>query len=166
VSRLTFTRRARTPSEAAGGVEIDVTPVMNMFIILIPFLVSMAVFTHVSIVEFGLPPNVGAGLDDSEGKPKLKTTVVVAADFLAITVGDKMLDSIPSTAEGHDLATFAERIVTRREQADIKDEVIVAVRDAVRFKHVIAVMDRCREAGFEKVGLSSATEEAAGKEQG
>lgn len=156
MNRLSFTRRAATPSETAGGIDIDVTPVMNMFIILIPFLVSMAVFTHVAIVEFGLPPNVGAGLDDSEGKPKLKITAVVASEFLAITLGEKMLDSIPSTADGHDLERFAQQLQARREQADIKEEVVVAVRDAVEFKHVIAVMDRCRETGFDKVGLSSA----------
>lgn len=157
---LSFIRRTRSPSEVAGEtVDVDVTPVMNMFIILIPFLVSMAVFTQVSIVEFGLPPNVGAGLDNGDGKPKLKITVVVAQQFLGITYGESMLDSIPRAQSGYQLDTLQARLVERRAAADIKDEVIVAVRDPVRFKHVIAVMDRCRESGFDKVGLSSAPEE-------
>ena len=33
---------------AAEVADLDVTPVMNMFIILIPFLVSMAAFTHLA----------------------------------------------------------------------------------------------------------------------
>ncbi len=157
---LSFTKRTQSPSEVAGEtVDVDVTPVMNMFIILIPFLVSMAVFTHVSIVEFGLPPNVGTGLDSGDGKPKLKITVVVAQRYLGITYGENMLDSIPRAPAGYQLDTLAARLVQRRASADIKDEVIVAVRDPVRFKHVIAVMDRCRESGFAKVGLSSAPEE-------
>jgi biopolymer transport protein ExbD len=149
----------RTPSEAAGAdIDIDVTPVMNMFVILIPFLVSMAVFTHVSILEFSLPPNVGAGMDPSEGKPKLKATIVVAPSFLAITHGENLLDSIPVGPNGeYQLEELETLLGARRETMDIRDEAIVAVRDAVRFKHVVAVMDRIRAVGFDKVGLSSAT---------
>lgn len=153
-------RSVRTPSEASGAdVEIDVTPVMNMFVILIPFLVSMAVFTHLSILEFSLPPNVGGGMDSSEGKPKLKATIVVTPSFLAITHGERMLDSIPIGSDGeYRLERFEALLRTRREQLEIRDEAVVAVRDAVRFKHVVAVMDRVRAVGFEKVGLSSATQ--------
>ncbi len=148
------------PSEVAGdAVELDITPVMNMFIILIPFLVSMAVFTHVYVIDFGLPPNVGVGLDDSEGKPKLKVTVVVAPEFVAITQGENMLDSLPGSEDTFDYVTLGARLAERRETVDIKDEVVVAVRDAVRFQHVVRVMDVCRETGYEKIGLSSATEQ-------
>ena len=160
----TFTRHTRPPSDVAGEApEVDVTPVMNMFIILIPFLVTMAVFTQVSVVEFGLPPNVGTGLDESKGEPKLKITVVVAPAFLGITYGETMLDSLPAGPQGYDYDTFVERLRARREGADIKDEVIVAVRDSVRLKHVIAVMDRCRDNGFAEVGLSSSSADTGGR---
>lgn len=157
---LAFSKRNLAPSEVASEIiDIDVTPVMNMFIILIPFLVSVAVFTHLTIIEFSLPPNVGMGLDTSEGKPKLKMTVVVTSDYLAITHGDAMLDSIPVVNGEYDYTSFSKKLSIHRKEIDIKNEVIVAVRDAVRFKYVVKVMDRCRDAGFEKVGLSSAPEE-------
>ncbi len=156
---LSFSRRTQTPSEVASEViDIDVTPVMNMFIILIPFLVSMAVFTHLTIIEFSLPPNVGMGLDTSKGKPKLKITVVVTSGYLAITHGDKMLDSIPLVNDDYDYHTFYKQLSTHRKDTDIKNEAVVAIQDAIKFKYVVKVMDRCREAGFEKVGLSSAPE--------
>jgi biopolymer transport protein ExbD len=41
----------------------------------------------------------------------------------------------------------------------MQDQAIVAVQDGVAFKHVVAVMDRCREAGFVHIGLSSATDD-------
>ncbi len=157
---LAFSKRNSAPSEVASDtIDIDVTPVMNMFIILIPFLVSVAVFTHLTIIEFSLPPNVGMGLDTSEGKPKLKMTVVVTSDYLAITHGDAMLDSIPIVNGEYDYTLLFKKLSIHRKESDIKNEVIVAVRDAIRFKHVVKVMDRCRGAGFEKVGLSSAPEE-------
>ncbi len=157
--QMAFSKRQNAPSEvAAEVVNIDVTPVMNMFIILIPFLVSMAVFTQLAIVEFSLPPNVGMGLDKSKGKPKLKITVVITSDYLAITHGENMLDSIPKVGEDYSYDIFYRRLSARRNESDIKDEMVVAVRDAVRFKYVIKVMDRCRDVGFDKIGLSSATE--------
>ncbi|MBD3391915.1 MAG: hypothetical protein GF418_07595 [Chitinivibrionales bacterium] len=156
---LSFTRE-RSPSEAAEAADIDVTPVMNMFIILIPFLVSMAVFTHLAIIEFSLPPNVGTGLDASSGKPKLKLTVVVAPDYLAITHGERMLDSLGLVAGRYDVDGMAARLRAHREDVEIKDEVILAVRDRITFKHVVRIMDACRALGFPKIGLSSATDES------
>ncbi len=154
---LTFSKRSKTPSEAASEViDIDVTPIMNMFVILIPFLVSMAVFTQLTIIEFSLPPNVGAGLDTSKGKPKLKITVVVTGGYLAITHGEKMLDSIPLVSHDYNYDAFYDKLSVRRQEVEIKNEVIVAVQDPIHFKYVVRIMDRCRDAGFEKVGLSSA----------
>jgi biopolymer transport protein ExbD len=161
VVSLTFSKRRKTPSEAAAEViDIDVTPVMNMFIILIPFLVSMAVFTHLTIIDFSLPPNVGAGLDTSQGKPKLKITVVVTSGYVAVTHGEKMLDSIPMGTDDYDYDLLYNKLLMRRQEVEIRDEVIVAVQDPIRFKHVVKIMDRCRDAGFDKVGLSSAPENA------
>ncbi len=156
-------RTVRSPSDVADAIDIDVTPVMNMFIILIPFLVSMAVFTHLAIIEFSLPPNVGTGLDDSEGKPKLKLTIVVTPGYLAVTHGENMLDSIANIDGEYDLATLGRRLREHRDTTQIKDETVVAVRDRIRFKNVVRVMDLCREVGFEKIGLSSATESPEGE---
>jgi biopolymer transport protein ExbD len=142
-------------------IDIDITPMMNVFIILIPFLVSMAVFTHLAIIEFSLPPNAGVGLDASTGKPKLKMTVVVTEKFCALTVGERMLDSIPMLDNEYNFASLREKLVLHREELEIKDEAIVASRDAVAFKHVVKIMDVCRETGFGKVGLSSAPENPA-----
>jgi biopolymer transport protein ExbD len=151
----------RTPSESAeNAVELDITPVMNLFIIIIPFLITMAVFTHVYVVDFGVPPNVGAGLDQSQGKPKLRITVVLAPTFVAVTHGDKMLDSLEAPAGVPPIDTLRACLVRRRAESDIQDEVVVAVRDAVVFDNVVKVMDVCRTTGFTKLGLSSATEQA------
>lgn len=152
---LSLFQKNRPPSDIAEVPDIDVTPVMNMFVILIPFLVSMAVFTHVSIIDFGLPPNVGSNLDSSQGKPKLKLTILVTNQYLGVTLGEQMLDSIPRTSEAFPLQELRNRLAARRPTLEIQDEAIVSVADRVKFKHVVNVMDLCRESGFEKVGLSS-----------
>lgn len=148
--------RATVVETAADVVDVDVTPVMNMFVILIPFLVSMAVFAHLSILDFSLPPNVGTHLDPSQGTPRLRLTVVVTPGYLAVTRGAEMLDSLHAAEGVYELDSLRTVLGMRRQGGDEPDEVIVAVQDKVRFRHVVNVMDVCRASGFTRVGLSSA----------
>jgi biopolymer transport protein ExbD len=160
---LKFRKKSHAPSEVASALfDLDVTPMMNVLIILIPYLISMAVFTHLSIIDFNLPPNVGAGLDGSGGNPVLKLTVVVTPGWVAITQGEKMLDSIPVVGGEYPYAAIKARMVGLRLAADVKDEVVIASRDGIRFKYLVRIMDCCREAGFSGLGLSSATENPEG----
>ncbi|MBN1759119.1 MAG: biopolymer transporter ExbD [Chitinispirillaceae bacterium] len=146
-------------SSGSAAAEIDVTPIMNMFIILIPFLVSMAVFTHLAVLHFALPPNSGNGLSTREGKPKLKLTVIVAETYCAVTRGEFMLDSLVKIDGSYDLQRLAVSLARFRTGTDLSDEAIVAVRNSIEFDHVVQIMDICRAAGFSKIGLSSATED-------
>jgi biopolymer transport protein ExbD len=156
-----FFKKTAYPSEAAGDVhELDLTPFMSVFVILLPYLITMVVFTHLAFLRFSLPPNVGAGLGNMSEKPKLKITVVVAQDFLAITYGETMLDSIASINGEYNVTLFSEKLKQRKAVTDLQDELVVASRDRVRFKHVVKVMDLCRDAGFQKIGLSQATQNA------
>ena len=155
--KLSFTAQ-KTPSEAAEVVDIDVTPVMNMFVILIPFLVSMAVFTQLSIIEFMLPPNVNASMANQAEKLRPKLTIRIGGDYLGIVLGEMLLDSLPVKGSVFPFDTLGDRLKVRRLEKDYLDEVIVASTDRIAFQHVVRVMDLCRDAGFKKIGLSSAPE--------
>jgi biopolymer transport protein ExbD len=147
----------KAPSEAAE-IELDLTPMMSVFLILLPFLVSMAVLTHLTILEFSLPPNVGPGSSgQSSEKPRLKLTLVLTPEYLLVTYGERLLDSI-SAAENHDdYKQITDMLARRKQEMNLENELVVASRDQVRLKNIVTLMDRCKAAGFEKIGLSSAT---------
>jgi len=155
--QLSLFQRNKPVSESAEDNEIDVAPVMNMFIILVTFLISMTVFTHIAILQFTLPPNISKTLDQSQGKPKLRLTVRLGSDLLGVVLGEKLLDSLPVTSGRFPFEALAARLKERRMNADVQDEIVIASRDEIAFKQVVRVMDLCRDAGFGKVGLSSAT---------
>jgi biopolymer transport protein ExbD len=69
-----------------------------------------------------------------------------------------MLDSIGVRNGRYDFAALAEKLAVHGPHLAIQDKAIVAVQDSVAFRYVVAVMDRCREAGFVHIGLSSATD--------
>jgi biopolymer transport protein ExbD len=143
-------------SEIEANCDVDVKPVMNMFIILIPFLVSMAVFSHIAIHQFYLPPD--AAKSDKVGKVELKSTVVIDTDYVLVTVGSDMLDSLP--IQDFDRARLVNSLAAAREISDDKEKSIVSVKDAVMFDWVVKIMDICRESGFTQTGLSSAPNSA------
>lgn len=153
-------RNSLKVSDSSEAADVDVTPMMNILMILLPVLISMAVFTKIAMLGFSLPPNVGTSLYNDMGKPKLKMTVVVAQEYLAITYGDKMLDSIPVNETNVCENVLRERIAAHRGSFEITDEAIVAVKDHVCFQRMVRVMDICRESGFPKIGVSGATENA------
>lgn len=157
--KLTVSNRHAVPSEAVDeNLDIDVTPIMNMFVVLIPFLVSMAVFTHLSVHQFYLPAEAGASLDQSSGPVKLKTTVVLSEESMLVSVGGDVVDSLV-VEEGNYLFDSLPSVLTKaREMSGDKEKSVVSVKDKIPFKHVVTVMDLCRAAGFSGVGLASAPE--------
>lgn len=152
----------RPPSEASE-IELDLTPMMSMFLILLPFLVSMAVMTHLTIIEFSLPPNIGPGLEQAGSqKPRLKLTLVLTPQYLLVTHGDRMLDSIPITDPAEDFTQVTSLLANRKNEFALDNELVIASNDKVRLKSIVTLMDRCKSAGFNKVGLSSATADPRG----
>jgi len=158
--RLSLFKNKYPPSEITDIPELDVTPVMNMFIILIPFLVSMAIFTQLSIIDFSLPPNVGPSMNSSKTKPVPKLTVRVGDDYLGIVIGDQLLDSLPVANNIYPFNKLSKRLLFHKQDLNYNEELIIASKDNIPIKTVVRTMDLSREAGFEKIGLSSAADEA------
>jgi hypothetical protein len=128
--KLNLFKENNVPSDNIDENDIDITPMMNMFIILVTVLVSMAVFTHLAIHDFTLPPNVGAGLDQSKGKPKVKITIRLGTDYCGIVLGEKLLDSLPVlNVNEFPFAALKTQLAIRRFEATVQDEVVIAPLD-------------------------------------
>lgn len=153
--KLRFSDRRKIPSEAAGAsIDLDVTPIMNLMIVLIPLLVSMTVFTHYSIHDFYLPSNV-ADTTPSESEITFNSTVVITTDRLYVTLGSQKLDSLSYDGFVLDTAAFISALGRARKRSETPERVIVSAADAAEFDRIVSVMDICRDAGFENIGLSS-----------
>ena len=74
----------KAPQEDA---ELDLMPVMNLFSILIPFLLSVAVFQKLAIVEVNMPERSEVNMDTPPPAPddqSLSLTVAVTDNFFEI----------------------------------------------------------------------------------
>lgn len=157
IMRLSFFRTSRPSEVVEEDMELDITPLMNIFIILVAFLISMAIFTRLAIVEFSLPPNVNSEMNLSDQKPAPKLTVRLDPVYIGIILGEQVLDSLPVIKGEFPFVVLSERLAMRKKDNNATGEIVVASVDAIPFKLIVRTMDICRVAGFEKVGLSSAT---------
>jgi biopolymer transport protein ExbD len=135
-------RVRRLRRESSG---LDVTAFINLIVVLVPFLLSTAVFTRMSVLDLSLPAQSTGALEQLSAE-KLNLEVVIRAD--AIEVGDRiggLIQRIPRTQTGHydvgALATLARAI---KEKFPDKTDATVLPEPNVPYDVLVQVMDVLR----------------------
>ncbi len=135
-------RQSRNHARYKGRNDINIVPMLDIFTILLFFLIFTAVFSKTHIVEMNLPAQSSEPLSLPEG---LVLEIVVRKDGLVVQ--DKNsgpLQPLPNTANGYDfdgLTSFLTRVKSRFPEMkaatvlleqDIPYDTIIATMDAVR----------------------------------
>jgi biopolymer transport protein ExbD len=145
---------------AAAAEEQDMTPMMNILIILISFLVTMVVFTHLAVVKFSLPPTQGEGPSDPNVAPAIAVekpkdlTVVVSESGYQLLVEGKQYNPRPKGPKGYDLKGLVKDLKDVKLIMPFNENVVLLIDSAVLYQDIINTMDICRENQFPKVLLS------------
>ncbi len=135
-------RRLRT-RKRHPAVELNITAFMNLMVVLVPFLLMTAVFSHMSILELNLP-----GLDQAKStpnKPGFELRVTIRKDALILSDNKGgLIKRIPNTPQGPDYARLTATLkqvkarvpdktnATLLAEADTPYDTLVQVMDAVR----------------------------------
>ena len=132
-------RRLRKPSAA-----LEVTAFINLIVVLVPFLLSTAVFSRISVVDLTLPAKT-SGVEQVKDK-NLLLEVVVRHD--KIEVGDKngglLYDPIPNTADGPDLAKLSAEMLELKKKFPDTAAASLLPEPNIPYDVMIQVMDVMR----------------------
>lgn len=122
--------------------ELNITAFMNLMVILVPFLLITAVFSHITILQLNLPEGSSA-MNDL--KKEMHLEIIVRKDYLDIgTRGGGRLKCFNTTEDGHDYKTLSDLIqqiklrvpekknITLLAESDTSYEVLVHLMDSVR----------------------------------
>lgn len=138
-------RVRRLRKEAA---HLEITAFINLIVVLVPFLLSTAVFTRLSVIDLALPAQANDKIEKLTAN-NLQLEIVVRPD--ALEVGDRiggLIERIPASATGpdvHALQTLVQQIKTKfpdKTEATVLAEpntsydTLVQVMDAVRAGHL------------------------------
>ncbi len=123
---------------------LEVTAFINVIVVLVPFLLSTAVFSHLAVLELTLPAQ-NSGVEQLKVND-LKLEIVIRSD--AIEVGDRiggLIQRIANTPQGQDLASLTTLMQQIKAKfPDTKTASVLAQPDTA-YDALVQVMDVVRE---------------------
>ena len=124
--------------------ELDVTAFINLIVVLVPFLLSTAVFTRLSVIDLALPAQT-SGVEQLK-VDELKLEVVIRPD--ALEVGDKiggLIQRIPNRDKGYDTVALAQLIELLKQRFPSQASATVLALPDTSYDVLVQVMDAVRE---------------------
>jgi biopolymer transport protein TolR len=168
---------ARKPSQRGHRAKeeippLNIIPVMNLMIILIPALLLMASFVQLAVINVAAP-QIGSGEpqerdEDEDDKPPLNLTINVTERGFTIAGTGAVLPSpseeggptVPLTPTGeYDYEGLTRQLVEIKDNFPDESQVIINAEDDIKYNVLIEVMDHSREIDgrllFDQVVLSA-----------
>jgi len=145
---------------------LEITAFLNLIVVLVPFLLSTAVFSRMAVLQLTLPAQT-SGVETL--KPDLKLEIVIRPD--ALEVGDRiggLVQRIANTPQGYDYHTLSQLMeqikarfpdktdATVLAEADTPYDVLVQVMDAVRVGHMVQGATVVRAELFPDISIGDA----------
>ncbi|HET6464070.1 MAG TPA: biopolymer transporter ExbD [Nitrospiria bacterium] len=128
--------------------EIDLTPYMNLLVVLAPFLLITAVFTRLAVLEIYLPPPASAELMSKLPSPEeqLVLTISITEKGLVVANGNKIISFVQPTSKGHDLQTLSAVLQQIKARFPTVDNAIILSKPDIAYDELVQVMDATRVA--------------------
>jgi biopolymer transport protein ExbD len=131
--------------------DIDVTPLLNVMVVLVAFLIFSAVFTRISIQELVLPAQ-GDSKTSQDTPPPVIIEVIVRKQALEMSDGKNILDRIPKLGNKYDTQKLSEYLLHLKEKHKDKQDVTVLLEPEIDYESMIQVMDAVKIAEIRKEG--------------
>jgi biopolymer transport protein ExbD len=149
-------RSGRLRKITEENTDLDMVPIMNLFMVLIPFLLISASFLHIKAINTSIPVHSAGRTDDVRPKPEAKVTAIVSLyqDRIELSA---MCESLPEKA-------LSEFETTVKKTADIgsaepalvavlkkikaeypaSDTMLLVPAEAILYDEIIRAMDMAR----------------------
>lgn len=149
----------------------NLMPIMNLFLVLIPMLITMTVLVKLSVMNLSLPSGGSSGEQSTEQeKPKeLENLILILSqDKGLILLGYKegitssnryTIDKerngihIPFKDDKFNLYALEDYIKEIKEKYEIQQSISFACDEEIKYEDLIKAMDLCRRNGLSKLGL-------------
>ena len=126
---------------------LDVTPFINLIVVLVPFLLSTAVFSHLSVMDLSLPAQ-SSGAAEQLKVNDLKLEIVIRPDRLEVNdlIGGRLVEPIPHTANGPDTKRLNALMLELKKRFPDKTEATILAEPNTSYDTLVRVMDAMRSA--------------------
>ena len=124
--------------------ELNITAFMNLMVVLVPFLLITAVFSHLTILELNLPPDSKSAADQPQ-KRELNFEVIVRKDD--ITVADTLggvIKTIAKSNQKYDFPALSDLLTKIKAKYPEKQNITILLEPDVPYDVLVQAMDTVR----------------------
>jgi len=143
-----FTNRVRKPAE------LMLVPMIDIFTVLVTFLLMTAVFSRITILQLDLPSSDSGG---APTEPQFRLEVIVRASGFELTNGDTLIAAIPKVGDQYDYKTLADLALQLKRDNPTVIDASVLMEKQVKYDYLIQVMDAIRSTRVPVEGLNGRT---------
>lgn len=135
-------RRSRARQQQV--VDLDITAFMNLMVVLVPFLLMTAVFTHLSILELNLP-TLGDSSQDKKDKETFELHVVIRDEALILSDNrGGIIKTIPKVTSGHNYQMLTSTLKQVKARFPDKTNATILSEQNTKYDDLVATMDAVR----------------------
>lgn len=135
-------RKKRTePFETDIMELLNLTPMMDVFTVLVVFLLITAVFTSIAVMDLSVPTSAGGA---ASIKPDFAIEVIVRKAGLEIANGKAVEAAFPKKDGKYDLQKLSELLAALKAKYPEKEDATVLMEPKIEYDHLVQVMDAVR----------------------
>ncbi len=124
--------------------ELNITAFMNLMVVLVPFLLMTAVFSHITVLDLNLPPP-GANQAQQPKTPPYELRVTIRKNMLVLSDNRMgLIKRIPQKGEEHDFASLKETLKQVKSRIPDHTNITILAEQQTRYDDLIKAMDNSR----------------------
>ena len=120
---------------------LNLVPMIDIFTVLVTFLLMTAVFSRIAVLQLDLPSNSQL---PAATEPTFRLEVIVRQEGFELTNGSKLIAAIPKVNGEYDLGTLSQMALALKRENPGTDDASVLMEREVAYDHLIQVMDAIR----------------------
>jgi biopolymer transport protein ExbD len=122
--------------------ELLLVPMIDIFTVLVTFLLMTAVFSRITIVELDLPSSQSTTVT----KPQFRLEVIVRKEGFELTNGTALIATIPKVNGAYDMKALGDLVLSLKHDNPDADDASVLLQPEIAYDDLIQVMDVVRSA--------------------
>lgn len=136
---MTSSRRSRRRTKEVEIPELNVTPFMNLMIVLVPVLLLSLVFTHTTVIELDFP---AATRGNSGEVQHLEISILKGELVIADQRG--VIKRLPKVDGEHDFVGLNAAMLSAKQQMPNKRDALILLEPDTDYQALVYVMDNIR----------------------
>lgn len=142
-------------SRQRSGDDVNITPVMNLFLVLVPFLLLTTEFVRIAVLELSLPSqNQASQQQKMSDKPPILILLAIDENGFELKAPNMRFEKIAKRGKKFQLEKLADDLKKIKARYRDTEEITIQPVETILYQTIVDVMDTCRDNGFPNISVS------------